>query len=79
VAYGASVYAQTQVVEIEKDSKKIYSSEVYNIKLNVETTTNESEETISGIIDGLEENKEYYLQIQSESGYYSSNKIFVRN
>lgn len=79
VAYGASVYAQTQVIEIDKDSKKTYNSEVYNIKLNVETTTNESEETISGIIDGLEENKEYYLQIQSESGYYSSNKILVRN
>lgn len=55
MAYGASVYAQTQVIEIEKDSKKTYSTEVYNIKLNVETTTNESEETISGIIDGLEE------------------------
>ncbi len=31
------------------------------------------------MIDWLEENKEYYLQIQSESGYYSSNKVLIRN
>ncbi|MDD3120266.1 MAG: Hsp70 family protein [Candidatus Gracilibacteria bacterium] len=79
VAKGGAVYASTQIIKDEfKENNKI-SLDSYNIKLNYESVSIEDEEMVSGFIDGLNENEEFYIQIQSDSGYYSSNRILIKN
>lgn len=79
VAKWWAVYASTQIIKDEfKENNKI-SLDSYNIKLNYESVSIEDEEMVSWFIDWLNENEEFYIQIQSDSWYYSSNRILIKN
>lgn len=79
VAKGWAVYASTQIIKDEfKENNKV-SLDSYNIKLNYEAVSAEDEEMVSWIIEWLNEEEEFFIQIQSESWYYSSNKILIKN
>lgn len=79
VADWAARYSSTQIIKEEFKNNNKVSINSYNIELNYEPATTEDEEIVSWIIKWLDEDQEIYIQIQSESWYYSSNKILVKN
>lgn len=78
VAKWWAVYASTQIIKDEYKDNKV-SLDSYSIKLNYEAVSVEDEEMISWIIEWLNEDEEFYIQIQSDSWYYSSNRILIKN
>lgn len=78
VAHGASVYAQTQVISDEFKTSDKSAASAYKIALNYEAVTTDEEEMLTGTVSWTDE-EEMYVQIQSESWYFSSNKTLVRN
>ncbi len=80
VADWAAIYSSTQIIKAEhKENNNKVLLNSYNIKLNYEPVTIDDEEIVSWIIDWLNEEEEFFIQIQSEGGYYSSNKILIKN
>jgi len=80
VAKWAAIYAWTQLIEQEYYwDNQTGSKDVYKLTLNYETTTTEKEEIVTWQVEWLESWKTYYIQIQSESWYYSSNKIQLKD
>ena len=79
VARGACIFAMSQQIPEElRDQGKTAAIGAKKIKINYNSLSSETEETISGIIDDLKDSAdEYKLQIQSESGHYSSQKIQI--
>jgi molecular chaperone DnaK len=79
VAHGASVYGMSKKIpkEFLVASKNKKKAGVHNISLNYVTLTSDSEESVTGIIEGLKDNEEYYIQIQSESGTFSGPKTKI--
>ncbi|MFH0796979.1 MAG: Hsp70 family protein [Candidatus Omnitrophota bacterium] len=82
VAKGAGVFAISQKIPGEffgGEPRKIKKG-TQTLKLNYETLTSEPEPTISGIVDDFKNSEdEYYIQIQSESGFYSGSKTKLKN
>ena len=79
VAKWWAVYASTQIIKEEfKDNNKV-SLDSYKIQINYEAVSAEDEEMVSWLIEWLLEDDEMYIQIQSESWYYSSNKLLIKN
>ena len=80
VAKWASIYWATQIIpeeyiQIEKKKKDSVS-----VKLNYEPMTSDSDTLITGVIAELSnETEDYFIQIQSEDGQYSSSKIKLKN
>lgn len=74
VATGACLYGLGQRVPESAKTNKDKKSKAVTLKLNYPTLTSETDEPISGSIYDVDDN-EYVLQIQSESGLYTSPKI----
>ena len=78
VAHGACIFAMS-----EKIPKEFLPNEIKNIKgvnnitLNYETLTSDTEESVTGIIEGLDDSKQYYIQIQSDSGTFTGVKTKI--
>lgn len=81
VARGACVFGISQKIPkelIESDSKKLKEGTL-SVDLNYESLTSDTEETVSGVIDDLKDSEdEYYVQIQSDSGFYNGPKIKLK-
>ena len=81
VARGACIFGIGQKIPkefTENDNKKPKEG-TRSIVLNYESMTSDTEETISGIIDDFKNTKdEFYIQIQSDSGFYSGSKIKLK-
>jgi len=79
VAHGACVYGISKKIPKEfliesKNKKKVG---VHNITLNHVTLTSDTEESVTGIIEGLKDDQEYYIQIQSDGGTFTGPKTKV--
>lgn len=81
VARGACIYAVSQKIPKEFiESKKSSDSSIKTLRLNYESLTSETEETITGIVEELKDTEdEYFIQIQSEGGLFSGKKIKLKN
>lgn len=81
VARGACIYAVSQKIPKEYiESKKATDTSIHTLRLNYESLTSETEETITGIVEELKDSEgEYYVQIQSEGGSFSGKKLKLRN
>lgn len=82
VARGACVFALGQKVpkEFTEVVNKKPKKETLDLTLNHESLTAEIEETVSGIFEDLKESEdEHYVQIQSDSGFYSGSRIKLKN
>jgi len=77
VARGASIFAIGQQLPQELKEKNLpHTADAKSINLNFNSLTSENEEIITGVIPELKDStKEYFIQIQSDSGHYSSQKI----
>jgi molecular chaperone DnaK len=82
VARGACIFGIGQKIPKELIETKVQALKdgIMSIDLNYESLTSDTEETVSGIIDDLKETEdEYYIQIQSDSGFYNGSKIKLKN
>ncbi len=81
VARGACVFGIGQKVpkELTASDTKILKKGTQSLNLNYESLTSDTEETVSGSIDELKDSdNEYYIQIQSDSGFYNGSKIKLK-
>ncbi|MBE8232900.1 MAG: Hsp70 family protein [Endozoicomonadaceae bacterium] len=80
VSKGACLYGLMQKVPDGIIKELPTAHEAIEASLTYEALTSDLEEVVSGKIDKLKDAKEeeFFLQIQSESGNYSSNKIDVK-
>ncbi|MDD2274344.1 MAG: Hsp70 family protein, partial [Candidatus Pacebacteria bacterium] len=82
VARGACVFAISQKIPKELLEKKKKKTKKGTQTLNIfhETLTSENEQTVTGVIEELKNaDEEYYIQIQSDSGFYSGRKNKIKN
>lgn len=81
VARGACLFGTGKKIPkelIENDGQKLKQG-TRSITLNYESLTSDTEETVSGVIEDLKDTKdEYYIQIQSDSGFYNGSKIKLK-
>lgn len=81
VARGACVFGIGQKIPkefMESDGKKLKKG-TQSIDLNYESLTSDTEETVSGVIEDLKDSEEeFYIQIQSDSGFYNGTKIKLK-
>lgn len=81
VARGACIYAVSQKIPKEfLESKKNTDSSIKTLRLNYESLTSETEETLTGIVEELKDVEgDYFIQVQSEGGQFSGKKIKLKN
>jgi molecular chaperone DnaK len=82
VARGACIFAIGQKIPKELLEKKKKKAKKGTQKLSIfhETLTSESEQTVTGVIEELKNiDEEYYIQIQSDSGFYSGKKNKIKD
>ncbi len=81
VARGACVYSLSQ--RIPQDlllEAREENNEELKLELNYDAMTAEDEQTVTGKIISLKDvDDDYFIQIQSDSGFYSSSKIRLKN
>jgi len=77
VATGACLYGLSQRIPESAKTIKDKNPKTVTIKLNYPSLTSETDEPISGSIQNTNDD-EYILQIQSESGLYTSPKIALK-
>ncbi len=81
VARGACIFGIGQKIPREfqeNDGKKVKEGTL-SIDLNYDSATSDTEATIAGTIEDLKDTKEeYYVQIQSDSGFYNGSKIKLK-
>lgn len=81
VAKGACVFGIGQKIpkEFQENDDKKLKEGTLSVNLNYESMTSDTEETISGVIEDLKDaGDEYYIQIQSDSGFYNGSKIKLK-
>jgi molecular chaperone DnaK len=81
VARGACVFGIGQKIpkELLGDGTQKLKKGTQTLNLNYESLTSDTEETISGVVEELKDSEdEYYIQIQSDSGFYNGSKIKLK-
>ena len=79
VARGASIFALGQQIPEALRSSDTKNPDAKNINLYFSSLTSENEETLSGNIPELNNSiEEYFLQIQSDSGHYTSARMKLK-
>jgi len=81
VAKGAGIYAIGQEIpDALREAAAPAAPGTMTIALHFNPLTSETEEIVSGVISSLQDPAgEYFIQIQSESGHYTSVKIRLKN
>lgn len=80
VAKGACIFGASISLQVENDKDRDLSENEFQIILKHETMTSETDESVAGSIPALEKiEKDYFVQLQSDSGHFSSQKIKLRN
>ena len=79
VARGACIFAMGQkATDYEISKNRVLPSGTHALNLNYEALTAETEQTVTGIVEGLEVGQ-HYLKFQSDSGSYSGPKVPLKN
>lgn len=81
VARGACIFGLSQQIPQDillEDHESVESEK--KVTLHYDSMTSEDEQTITGVITELKDSEgDYFIQIQSDSGFYTSSKIKLRN
>jgi molecular chaperone DnaK len=79
VAKGASIYAASQTIPdvVYDEIKPELEKGTHELKLEHQSLSSDNEETVYGELKNLDENKDYFVQIQSESNHFSSPKTKI--
>lgn len=79
VARGACIFAMGQrVPDDKKEEQRPLPAGTHALTLNFEALTAETEQTVTGIIDGLGTG-EHHLKIQSDNGHFVGPKVNLKN
>ena len=79
VARGACIFAMGQrVPDDESRKERLLPTGTYSLTLNYEALTSDDEQTITGIVSGLEAGA-YHIKIQSDSGTYAGPAVPLKN
>jgi molecular chaperone DnaK len=80
VSRGAAIYGMSQNIpsEVLKENHNPVSAEEIPVKFNFTATTTEDAQLVTGTIE-LQNSEDYYLKISSDSGYYHSANIKIKN
>lgn len=81
VAKGASIFGLSQRIptDILNEGRESVKDEM-NAVLHFDSMTSDDDQSIAGVIEELKDSdSEYFIQIQSDSGFYTSSKIKLRN
>jgi molecular chaperone DnaK len=81
VAKGASIFGLSQRVptDILNEGRETVKDEM-NVTLNYDSMTSDEDQTITGIVEELRDSdSEHFVQIQADSGFYTSSKIKLKN
>lgn len=78
VAHGACVFGMSKQIPKECLPTKPVAIDAHNIILNHSTMTSETEEPVTGTIDGLDRHAQFYVQIQSVRGTFSGPKTKIK-
>ncbi len=81
VAKGASIFGLSQRVptDILNEGRETVKDEM-NITLNYDSMTSDEDQFVTGIVEELRDSEDdYFVQIQSDSGVYTSSKIKLKN
>ena len=82
VARGACIFGIGQKIpkEFTENNNQKLKKGTMSIDLNYESLTSDTEETVSGVIKDLQgSDDEYYIQIQSDSGFYNGAKVKLKD
>jgi len=81
VARGACIFGISQKIPRDfQESKVAKDIEAKTIRLNFDSLTAETEQTLTGVIEDLKDSEEeFYIQIQGEGGFFSGTKQRVKN
>jgi molecular chaperone DnaK len=77
VANGACIFAIGQKIPKEFLQATPKKAGIHSIDLHYASLTSDTEESVTGSIDGLDDKGEYSLQMQSESGTFTGPKIKI--
>lgn len=80
VAKGASVYGLSQRIptDILNEGRESVKDEM-NVTLNYDSMTSDEDQTVTGIVEELRDSEvEYFVQIQADSGFYTSSKVKLK-
>lgn len=79
VAQGACIFAISQRIPKEylNEEKKKTTQGMHNISLNYATLTSDTEELVTGSIEGLADKEDYFVQVQADSGTWNGQKTKV--
>lgn len=80
VARGACIFGISQKIPNELKEEVIESKGSKILRLNFDSLTSETDQTIAGIFEELKESEEeYFVQIQGDGGFFSGTKQRVKN
>lgn len=79
VAHGACIFGMSKQIPKECLPSKPVEAGAHKIVLNYYHMTSETEESVTGTVEGLDELKQFYIQIQSERGIFSGPKIRIND
>ena len=79
VAHGACIFGMSKHIPKELLPDKPRAKGAHEMVLNHSPLTSETEEPVTGAIEGLDEHRQFYVQIQSESGVFSGPKTKITN
>ena len=77
VAHGACVFGMSKQIPKECLPTRSADADAHNITLNYSPMTSETEEPVTGTIDGLDSDRQFYVQIQSVRGTFSGPKTKI--
>jgi len=78
VAKGAGIYAMSKVIPDKFIQKNNIKKGTHEVILNYSPLTSDTEESITGIIKGLDKKEDYYIQIQSDSGTFAGSRVKMK-
>ncbi len=77
VAHGACVFGMSKQIPKEYLPAKPADADAHNMTLNHSPMTSETEEPVTGAIDGLDRHAQFYVQVQSVRGTFSGPKTKI--
>lgn len=79
VANGACIFACGQRIPDEAKEEKVYDDNTYSVDLFYESLTSDDSEMVTGEVKDIDNEKDYFVQIQNENNSYNSGKIRLKN
>ncbi len=79
VARGACVYGLSERIPIDLIDDTSKTQDAVKLTLNYDSMTSDDDQLVTGSIENLPGNSQYYVRISSDSGFYSSNNIKIKN